>query len=221
MQGYSSPRLLPRPLGIEQSRLRSTAERQRVKNSCVKLVAEVQRLFAYMALSHKKYVNPVAILHALLDERGLPFAIGDQKDVGEFNINFLERIQEGLMLAQLSSGPSSSPEAFEAANAIQVAEFRPSTAQRLGGSQYLGLSPQMHKKSFISDTFFGMLVVLIEAQEADGTKVERMSDTTFGQVIIEGANTDLYEGWEASYFTEIENYITPKVFASRYGRAPK
>ena len=33
---------------------------------------------------------------ALVDDFGHPIALGDQKDIGEFNLNFLERIEEGL-----------------------------------------------------------------------------------------------------------------------------
>jgi hypothetical protein len=31
-----------------------------------------------------------------VDDFGQPITLGDQKDIGEFNLNFLERIEEGL-----------------------------------------------------------------------------------------------------------------------------
>ena len=31
-----------------------------------------------------------------MDDFGQPITLGDQKDIGEFNLNFLERIEEGL-----------------------------------------------------------------------------------------------------------------------------
>lgn len=49
-----------------------------------------------MALSDKKYTDPSAVLHAIVDDYGNPIQIGEQKDIGEFNSTFLSRIQEGL-----------------------------------------------------------------------------------------------------------------------------
>jgi hypothetical protein len=36
------------------------------------------------------------VLQALVDDYGHPILFGEQKDIGEFNLNFLERIEEGL-----------------------------------------------------------------------------------------------------------------------------
>ncbi len=33
---------------------------------------------------------------SLVDDFGQPLMLGEQKDIGEFNLNFLERIEEGL-----------------------------------------------------------------------------------------------------------------------------
>jgi ubiquitin carboxyl-terminal hydrolase 25/28 len=49
-----------------------------------------------MALSSKKYTEPSEVLRSLVDDFGQPLTLGDQKDIGEFNLNFLERIEEGL-----------------------------------------------------------------------------------------------------------------------------
>lgn len=49
-----------------------------------------------MILSNKKYTEPSLVLRALVDDFGQPMIFGDQKDIGEFNLNFLERIEEGL-----------------------------------------------------------------------------------------------------------------------------
>ena len=47
-------------------------------------------------MSNKKYTEPSDVLRALVDDFGQPLTLGDQKDIGEFNLNFLERIEEGL-----------------------------------------------------------------------------------------------------------------------------
>jgi hypothetical protein len=49
-----------------------------------------------MILANRKYVDPTAVLKAVTDDYGNPVLIGEQRDIGEFNLNFLERIEEGL-----------------------------------------------------------------------------------------------------------------------------
>ncbi len=53
-------------------------------------------LFSRFSLSNKKYTEPSDVLRALVDDFGNPLSLGDQKDIGEFNLNFLERLEEGL-----------------------------------------------------------------------------------------------------------------------------
>lgn len=49
-----------------------------------------------MILSDKKYVDPLPVINSIADENGNYISIGDPKDVGEFNISFLARVEEGL-----------------------------------------------------------------------------------------------------------------------------
>jgi hypothetical protein len=49
-----------------------------------------------MLLSNKKYATPAQVLQSLVDDFGNQIQIGDQKDIGEFNLNLLERVEEGL-----------------------------------------------------------------------------------------------------------------------------
>ena len=49
-----------------------------------------------MLLSNKRYADPVAVLKSLVDDFGNQIMIGEQKDIGEFNLNLLERVEEGL-----------------------------------------------------------------------------------------------------------------------------
>jgi ubiquitin carboxyl-terminal hydrolase 25/28 len=49
-----------------------------------------------MVLTNKKYIEPSKVLKALVDDFGNPIEFGEQKDVAEFNLNLLQRIQEGL-----------------------------------------------------------------------------------------------------------------------------
>ena len=42
-------------------------------------------IFAKMALGKKKYLDPRVILDTLLDDQGDKMAIGDEKDISEYN----------------------------------------------------------------------------------------------------------------------------------------
>ena len=49
-----------------------------------------------MILGNRKYVDPTPVLMAVTDDDGNPAHIGEQKDIGEFNLKLLECIEEGL-----------------------------------------------------------------------------------------------------------------------------
>jgi hypothetical protein len=49
-----------------------------------------------MILANRKYVDPTQVLLAVTDDYGNPVHIGEQKDIGEFNLKLLECIEEGL-----------------------------------------------------------------------------------------------------------------------------
>jgi len=49
-----------------------------------------------MMLANRKYVDPTAVLRSLTDDFGNPISIGEQRDIGEFLLNFIERIEEGV-----------------------------------------------------------------------------------------------------------------------------
>ena len=84
------------------------ARKERETKTALQLVGELQRLFAYMALSKRKMVDPSAVLHALLDSSGKPVKIGNQEDVSEFSHLFLHRVQQGLDAAQAGGAQEAS-----------------------------------------------------------------------------------------------------------------
>ena len=61
----------------------------------------MKKLFGFLALSDKKYADPSGVLNSIVDDFGNPIQIGEQKDIGEFNNNFLARIAEGLHSEQI------------------------------------------------------------------------------------------------------------------------
>jgi len=59
-------------------------------------VLEVQKLFSFLIFSHKSYSDPLNVIKSVLDDVGTQININEEKDVAEFNLNFLERLKEGL-----------------------------------------------------------------------------------------------------------------------------
>ena len=56
-----------------------------------------------MIMANRKYVDPTAVLRSLTDDFGNPISIGEQRDIGEFLLNFIERIEEGLGELKIAS----------------------------------------------------------------------------------------------------------------------
>ncbi len=59
-------------------------------------IRELQRLFAYLVESERKYIDP-SLLVAALNNEGVKIKIGDQEDVGEFSDQFLSKIEEVII----------------------------------------------------------------------------------------------------------------------------
>ena len=49
-----------------------------------------------MLLANVKYQDPTRVLESIVDDNGVGLSIYEQKDIGEFFLNFLERMQDGL-----------------------------------------------------------------------------------------------------------------------------
>lgn len=64
--------------------------------SGMNLIKELQILFTTMALGKKKYLNPSGVLQAVVDDQGDKLAIGDEKDITEYNVVLLQRIQDAF-----------------------------------------------------------------------------------------------------------------------------
>ena len=53
-------------------------------------------LFGNLIASDRKYIDPTDVISSVVDDYGNEMTIGDQKDIGEFNLVFLFRVDEGL-----------------------------------------------------------------------------------------------------------------------------
>lgn len=49
-----------------------------------------------MLLSNVKYQDPTQVLESIVDDNGNNISIYEQKDIGEFFMNFLDRLQDGV-----------------------------------------------------------------------------------------------------------------------------
>ena len=74
------------------------------KLASIQLVKNLQHLFAGMIVSDKKYLDPTPVITSIVDDYGNDIPIGDQKDIGEFNLYFLSRVEEGIGLQDKYTG---------------------------------------------------------------------------------------------------------------------
>lgn len=74
------------------------------KLASIQLVKSLQLLFAGMIISDKKYLDPTSVITSVVDDYGNELPIGDQKDIAEFNLFFLARVEEGISLQDKYSG---------------------------------------------------------------------------------------------------------------------
>jgi len=70
--------------------------RKKLVKSGMRLIEELQILFTSMALGKKKYLDPNGVLESVLDDQGDQVAIGEEKDISEYNSILLTRIQDAF-----------------------------------------------------------------------------------------------------------------------------
>ena len=173
------------------------ARKERETKTALQLVGELQRLFAYMALSKRKMVDPSAVLHALLDSSGKPVKIGNQEDVSEFSHLFLHRVQQGLDGARGGGGTAGG-------------------AQGAGGSGVGATDKEMNR------IFEGKMLQEVAAESAGNERqVLSSSSLDFLEVILDISHKDLHAALEDYVETALENYVSDTLdsSSSRPGQA--
>ena len=70
-------------------------ERRKIMQSR-ELIRKLQKLLSAMLISNQKYQDPSEVIKSILDDKGEQIQIGEQADISEFYLTFLERLQEGL-----------------------------------------------------------------------------------------------------------------------------
>eukprot|EP00826_Nyctotherus_ovalis_P059049 TRINITY_DN8179_c0_g3_i2.p1 TRINITY_DN8179_c0_g3~~TRINITY_DN8179_c0_g3_i2.p1 ORF type:complete len:248 (+),score=68.30 TRINITY_DN8179_c0_g3_i2:326-1069(+) len=179
------------------------SKRELRKVTSVSLVSELQLLFACLAASSRKSLPTSKVTANIVDDFGAIVDIGEQKDVGEFNMTFLARVHDALELSEVLDRPDL-PE-----SPAERKELKRSIG--LGLSVLLPISTEQLNKSFIYNTFFGSFSILTKGRDLDGSEIELSTSTTFSQIIVSAEHKDLYKGWEANYYTEIDDFQTETV----------
>lgn len=153
----------------------------------IRFMHELQRLFGFMALSDRKYVSCERWLKSMLSYDNTPVRVGHQEDVGEFNLLFLQRAEEGLE-ALHGDGESEGGEGGEsgsggAGGATAEAASAVSTPVRPTVTLNDSLaSDEDTEHNLVKALFYGTTVDTFDAVEEDGTPVRSLAKEEFGQV---------------------------------------
>ena len=186
---------------IKRDPKKSTREFRKFTSS--NLVMELQRLFARLCNSAQKSIDTKGVTSKIVDDFGVFVNIGEQKDVGEFNINFLARIHDGLDVNMVTKDHK------DELNIMEEKELQRSI--QLGLSVLLPITKEQLDKSFIYNTFFGSFSIVTKGLDYDGNEISLDTNTTFSQIIINANGGNLYKGWEENYYTVIDDFQTSKV----------
>jgi ubiquitin carboxyl-terminal hydrolase 25/28 len=200
---FMIPKFVQEVLAFKEVALEGTEDVQqgRVLSASLQLVKQLQRLFGYMTRSHRRYIDPSNVLSALVDDLGNQLMIGDQKDVGEFNIILVARIEDGMKPPK--SEEEEAPEGEDSGR-------RDSSDVQLMRKGSLNYSISIPDEGVIAALFYGRQVELLTSAEADGTRVFQHQEAVFGQVMLDVDERDIYSAWDKACFSNIEGYVTPQ-----------
>lgn len=145
-----------------------------------------------MIRSHRKYLDPTAVLAALVDDFGNPIQIGDEKDVGEFNMILISRIEDGL---KIGHSEDSGIETFSLKRKDSLTPLQES---------------RLLDEGIVTTFFYGKQIEELHFQESSGEPVNMVVNAIFGQVMLDVEEKDLYYAWDSACHSEIEEFITPQ-----------
>jgi Ubiquitin carboxyl-terminal hydrolase len=224
------------------ARTPSVIDRQiqkRVRAS-VKLILELKKLFAFLTKSDKKYADPSGVLHSIVDDYGNEIQVGEQKDMAEFNNNFLARVQEGLharlILSKLQEeeaklqAPADVEMRQENEEAKTEAPPQDQDVTMIDTSGQSGKEEQslqlkriqstpvksqaqrtQEEGGIIAETFFGQLRSIIQYSDSQGVEQIQEVNETFIEVMLNVIGTkSMYEAWENLCQNVIDGYETPE-----------
>eukprot|EP00331_Platyophrya_macrostoma_P026999 CAMPEP_0176452540 /NCGR_PEP_ID=MMETSP0127-20121128/28602_1 /TAXON_ID=938130 /ORGANISM="Platyophrya macrostoma, Strain WH" /LENGTH=1000 /DNA_ID=CAMNT_0017841025 /DNA_START=38 /DNA_END=3040 /DNA_ORIENTATION=- len=174
-------------------------------NASINLVKNLQALFASMTRSHKKYIDPTPVLNNLVDDFANPIPVGDQKDVTEFNMTFLTRVEEALQTQEsfvVKKGESphrpthvDSPleESLTHKNNLLLRKL-----SSIGDAE----------ETFMSSMFFGKMKEF-RTYIQDKQRMMDEEDSLFGAIILDITHKDLYSSLDEWLCFDIEDFRAP------------
>ena len=172
-----------------------------LKKASIALVENLQRLLSFMVCSSRKYIDPTKVLHALVDDFGNQILVGDQKDVGEFHMILVARIEEGLK----TKFPME--EAMEGEVEERKEPERESPIRRKESMNYTG--HRLSEDGIISQLFYEKQIEYLRIPS--NSNQELRNEVVFGQIILDVDEKDLYSAWDASYNCAIDDYLINNV----------
>eukprot|EP01102_Stenamoeba_stenopodia_P002371 TRINITY_DN1218_c0_g2_i1.p1 TRINITY_DN1218_c0_g2~~TRINITY_DN1218_c0_g2_i1.p1 ORF type:complete len:1011 (+),score=241.30 TRINITY_DN1218_c0_g2_i1:393-3425(+) len=185
-----------------------------------RLIHELQKLFAFMWDSKRKYVIPTHVIRSLLSRtdatKNMIKRIGTQEDPTEFNMIFIERMKEGLAQI-LSSEKDKIKRSDDALETVLLHEEKENIPD--DPTTEKGLISKDAALSIVQRLFFGDLVDVVTTSEADGTPVEIKKTEEFFQIILDIKSGDLYQSLdEYTSGEKIADYTTEKGFVTQADR---
>lgn len=156
-----------------------------------------------MVIGEQKYVDPTEVLQTIVDEQGNFIPIGDQKDIGEFNLYFLARVEEGLKKG--SGNEAIQPESqLHNPSLIEQNPNEENFERRRMKKHSLSI---VQDESAISKLFFGKQLTETEYEE-EGIEKNIECEDLFNMIILDVCHGDIYSSWDAANFCEIEDFKT-------------
>eukprot|EP00347_Sterkiella_histriomuscorum_P010153 403377401 len=185
------------------------------------LVLYLSKLLGQMILSNKKYLDPTFVLKSLTDDFGNRILIGEQKDIGEFNMNFIERIEEGLgESVKIEDSNIFEEEQKQMHKMLSQTVDRKSSLvmdpytfteeeqkRQFNASQQID-KKQLQPKNTIHENFFGGKVTLIKVlKEQQAPQIVSEKQEKLGSIFLNIDHQNLYEAWNEAFLDQVSGFV--------------
>lgn len=163
--------------------------------NAVHFVAELQKLFAAMALSNSTCVDPSGVARTMRSPNGDPIVIGAQQDAYEFNHLFLDIVEKGL------KGPPAVEESVE----VEAAKNSESQGQ---DSSFDGMDEAKESGNIVKDMFTLRFRQELCPDAQDGNTGERPKGT-----IRTGETSEIVVNATANEYRNLHSGLDDYAFA--------
>ena len=153
---------------------------------------------------NQKYTEPSKVLSILVDDFGRKIDFGEQKDIGEFNLNFLERLEEGMgerkKPGKLSNEEKKKGEAKNKTN-NRLSALADPEEDELAQPEDEPADP-----SSIFSIFFGRTYENIKVESATKSRIINKKSEKMGPIMLDLQYQDLYDAWTATLHEVIDDF---------------